>query len=344
MGTLPYVSLEQMASIYKIEQDWLFEKFLGKLTSHRHLILTADQEWGIQEYVNELGFQLAEKNPDIYTVFIDIKPVHSSSSFLELFSSVIFHRFPEESSALALRNSNMDVLKLPEIIAKRKKIKVAIFLANAHLFHRFKDSIPFLRMLKLKFKTQKSCIFCIYGNNHPNFRNLIHSPGPLSGLGQLFELEHNQSKHRSASVRKLFHDHKKSIGYITSVQMSYAVNNHPFYLKLLAWHALILTRNTCTPSIVETSLNNLILHFDNRFNKIAEGLTVKQLYFLKALAEGNVKLYSSSIRERYQLGSTSNIARLKTSLEKKEIIHSGRMDIVFTDPIFKEWLKRFYFQ
>ncbi len=62
--TSPIFSLEQLDAVYKIEQDWLFEKLLEKLNAHRHLILSADQGWGVQEYVSELGFQLAEKHPE----------------------------------------------------------------------------------------------------------------------------------------------------------------------------------------------------------------------------------------------------------------------------------------
>ena len=61
--TTPIFSLKQLDAVYKIERDWLFEKLLGKLNAHRHLILSADQGWGVQEYVSEPGFQLAEKNP-----------------------------------------------------------------------------------------------------------------------------------------------------------------------------------------------------------------------------------------------------------------------------------------
>ena len=338
----PVLSLEQMDSLSKIEQDWLFEKLLWKLNSHKHLILTADQGWGIMEFANELGFQLAEKNPEIHTCFMDIRPAHSSASFLELFFSALLHRFPDETSCMEIDKSSMDMLRLPELIAKRRKIKIAVFLANSHLFHRFKDTIPFLRTMKLKLKSQKHCVYCFYGNNTPFLRDLIRFPGPLSGLGQLFELRHDPLKHRSASIRKLFHDHKKRIGHTTSVQMSFAVDNHPYYLKLLAWHALILTRDTCTAAIVEKSLTNLILHFENRYYKIAESLTQKQLSLLKALAGGNQKLYSKYVRDEHKLGSTSNVARIKTSLEKKEIIQIGRLETVFTDPIFREWLRRRY--
>jgi hypothetical protein len=125
--------------------------------------------------------------------------------------------------------------------------------------------------------------------------------------------------------------------------MSYVVDNHPFYLKLLAWHALIRTRNTCTTAIIEKALLDLIHHFDYLFYKIVESLTPKQLSFLKALVKGNQKLYSKATRDEYQLGSTSNIARIKQSLERKEIINTGNRETVFTDPIFREWLRRRYF-
>ncbi len=87
----------------------------------------------------------------------------------------------------------------------------------------------------------------------------------------------------------------------------------------------------------------IIHHFNYRFNRIVESLTPKQISFLKALVEGNQKLYSKATRDEYQLGSTSNSARIKQSLEIKEIISTVNMESVFTDPIFREWLRRHYF-
>ena len=141
--TTPFYSLEQLDAMHKIEQDWLFEKLLDKLNAHKHLILSADQDWGIKEYVSELGFQLAEKNQDIQICYMDIKPAHCLTSFLELFTAALSHRFPEVISRMEIDISSTDTLKLPALIAQRKKIRVAVFLANSHLFHKFKDRRTF---------------------------------------------------------------------------------------------------------------------------------------------------------------------------------------------------------
>jgi hypothetical protein len=342
--TDPFLSFEQMAELYTFEQDWLFEKFLVKLNTHRHLLLTADQHWGIEEYVKELGFQLEEEHRDIQICYVDVRLAQTSTSFLKLFQASLFHKFQELESMGEVYSGSLASLKLPSIIARKKRIRVGIFLSNSHLFHRFKDADSFLRTLRLYFQNQKKCIFCLYGNDTSYFRELVHTPGPLSGLGQLFELRHDPTKHRSASIRKLFHDHNKRIAYTTSIHMSYIVDNHPFYLKLLAWHALIRTRNQCTEKTVDKALNDLILHFEDHFLRTLDSLTIKQLSFLKAAVEVGYKLCSGTILKAYQLGSSGNVNRIKQSLEKKGIIVTAYHDTVFVDPVFREWLKYRYFK
>lgn len=345
--SIPFFGLEQMSEVYNVDKDWLFDKLLKELNAHRNLLLLGERALGLQEYVDELGFLLADNNPDIHVCRIDLKQAHDPDSFLELFVKTLSNKFPEVTGSLMKDLRQTDVLKLPSMIAHRKKIRVALFLANTHLFNRFRDRVSFLRLLRLKFKNQRNCIFCMYGYNNQHLRDLVQHPGPLSGLGQVFQLKQNPTKDRTASIRKIFHIHDKNIGYSTSVQMSYMVDNHPFYLKLLVWHALIRTRHTCTMKIIEYAMNDLIHHFDYHFRMIEDSLTEKQIRFLKALLEGNQKLYSKSLREKYQLGPTSTIARIKVSLIKKEIIHIGigdisHKDIFFMDPVFREWFRKRY--
>jgi hypothetical protein len=342
--TNDFLSFEQMSDLYTVEQDWLFDKLLDKLNAQRHLLLTADQGWGIQEYVKELGFQLEEKYRDIRICYVDVRLAHTSASFLNLFHTTLADKFPEIKTDEEVTPGSLASLKLPNLIARRKGIRVGIFLSNAHLFHRFRDANSFLRTLKLHFRNQKKCIICLYGDCTSYYRDLVRSPGPLSGLGQLFELRHNPTRHRSASIRKLFHDHNKRIGFTTSIELSYAVDNHPIYLKLLAWHALIRTRNQCTMKTVDKALKDLILHFDHHFHKTVENLTPKQLSFLHALVEERSKPCSAATIEAYQLGSSGTVSRIRQSLANKGIIEKGSEVSTFADPVFREWLRICYFK
>ncbi|HDS06133.1 MAG TPA: hypothetical protein ENO05_00775 [Bacteroides sp.] len=340
---MPFFSLEQLDTDLKIEQDWLFERILGELNAQRHLILAADRVQGVHEYARELGFQLVEKNSDIHLCHVNISSARSTASFLQLFESTLSNKFPEVTARLKPYYSDLDPLKLPGLIAKRKKVRIAIFMANAHLLFRFMDPQPFLRKMKIKLIRQKNCIFCLYGNNTQNFMKVVRHPGPLAGLGRVFVLKHDPLNYRSASVRKLFHDHQKNIGYQTSSYLSSLVDNHPFYLKLLAWHTLMRTHHTCTDEIVKNAMTDLLRHYDYGFVRVVESLTPVQISFLEALIDEHRQLYSRSVREKYDLGSTGNVARIKQSLIKKEIIYPGKRISCFVDPIFREWLQRRYF-
>ena len=48
-----------------------------------------------------------------------------------------------------------------------------------------------------------------------------------------------------------------------------------------------------------------------------------------------------NIREQYQLGAYSNIARVKGALVEKELIDTQtRNKVVFADPVFALWLRK----
>ena len=48
----------------------------------------------------------------------------------------------------------------------------------------------------------------------------------------------------------------------------------------------------------------------------------------------------SSVREQYNLGSPSNIARLKQALIDKELIEQTEAGIIIGDPVLRLWLKK----
>ena len=71
-----------------------------------------------------------------------------------------------------------------------------------------------------------------------------------------------------------------------------------------------------------------------------EGLTSYQMNFLKAIcADVHSEFTSRNVLEDYNLGSKSNISRLKTTLQEKELIECREDGIYIADPMLKLYLK-----
>ena len=50
----------------------------------------------------------------------------------------------------------------------------------------------------------------------------------------------------------------------------------------------------------------------------------------------------AAILESYNLGSKSNISRIKTALQDKEMIDFDKDKVYLEDPVFKLWFLRFF--
>jgi hypothetical protein len=65
--------------------------------------------------------------------------------------------------------------------------------------------------------------------------------------------------------------------------------------------------------------------------------------FLRALCDGiHSDFGGKRIMDSYRLGSKSNITRLKSSLEDKELIETSKGATIISDPVFLLWFQREY--
>ena len=64
---------------------------------------------------------------------------------------------------------------------------------------------------------------------------------------------------------------------------------------------------------------------------------------VKAMCDDVTQFSAQDIIIEYKLGSSANVIRIKEALENKEIIDTLNKEITFLDPLFKRWLKLYYF-
>jgi len=331
---------------YFTGRDWFTERLVSKLTSNKSVILISPRGWGKSSLVFKVGSIITDRNYNYRTCYIDLHSVHSEETFLKTF----MHALSAVGAPLLHTSNNqkqqrIDILNLPEYIAIRDRIKLVLFIGNIQKIALFKNSLQFQQKLKRVLKLQNHCTYCLYGNNQQVTRFLLDTPyKPLRTIGNIFHMPRIQFNAWVVFIQNRFQYTGKQISEKVAADITLKANRLPYYVQLLAWHSWIRTIRTCDQQIVEESIEHLTLQFSLQYQTLTDHLTTKQRSYLKALLSIGEKMCSRENLQKYNLGTSANVARLRNSLKNKEIIETEREDTFLTDPFYGYWLQNHYFR
>lgn len=106
---------------------------------------------------------------------------------------------------------------------------------------------------------------------------------------------------------------------------------------------MVNTDKEVTEEIFEQSVSELLAQSSPLFIQQIQGLTTYQMNLIRCLCQGiHTDFTSKAVLETYQLGSKSNISRLKKTLVEKEIIETEGEFVTLSDPVFATWFKKEY--
>lgn len=80
------------------------------------------------------------------------------------------------------------------------------------------------------------------------------------------------------------------------------------------------------------------------YQALTDKLSNSQANLLKALICNERQLSSQDVMREYQLGTFANVLKIKKVLSNNEIIDIHGESITFIDPLYRFWLKKFYFR
>ena len=113
------------------------------------------------------------------------------------------------------------------------------------------------------------------------------------------------------------------------------------YVQQLSYSVLLLSEREVDEDSFAQAVEDLLAQNNNVFIEQTQSLTTYQLNFLRAVMDGITTGFGEAeIREKYNLGSPSNITRLKNSMVDKELVELTADGIILGDPVLKLWLKR----
>jgi hypothetical protein len=274
--------------------------------------------------------------------------VKNAKQFLaSLVPKITFGADPMSDFSISLDFSNKrvsaeSVLNLPQRIASEKNINMVICIDEFQQIAELHDSITFQKKLRSVWQLQKQVSYCLYGSKKHLMNELFSRQSlPFYRFGDLIHLQKIETIHWIRYIQSRFSHSTKTISSGLAERICLTVDNHSSYVQQFAWLVWVRTEQETTEANLDDALNDLINQNSMLYHNYLQNLTAMQINFLLALVDGvNQEFSRKEVIAKYNLNASSNIARIRKSLEQKELIDITPQKTTISDPVFQLWLKR----
>lgn len=335
-------------------------------------ILISPRRWGKTSLVKKV-IQTVQ-NKDLKVVYIDIFSCRTPEEFYTRFAENVIKqtsskseewienvksfllrfnpKFSMKSDPLSEMSISLEILpkkedydeilQLPEKIARKKNIRIVVCIDEFQQIGEFKDSLTFQKQLRTIWQHQKLTSYCLFGSKKHLMTELFeNSSYPFYKFGDLIFLDKISSEEWIKYITLRFEETGKKISDYIAAKICELTENQSNYVQQLSWILWVNSKYEPTENDLTDAYKELLYHNSMLFERMTESLTSYQLNFLRALTDGiHEEFTRQEILLKYQLGTSTNIQRIKESLLKKDLIDISRKKVTIPDPIFREWLRQ----
>lgn len=237
------------------------------------------------------------------------------------------------------------ILSLAEEIAHKRGKRIVVCIDEFQQIGELPDSLTVQKHLRSVWQHQQMTSYCLFGSKKHLMSNIFQRRNmPFYQFGDMVFLGKINIEQWVDYIVQHFNDRNRNISRELAQQLCETVENYSSYVQQLAWllFSLLNEGETATEALLKRAVNDLLNANEALFMQQIEPLSAYQLNFLRAISDGHDRgLGEREIREEYNLGSPSNITRLKSSLIKKDLIEmQAKNSLVITDPVFSIWIQR----
>ena len=333
--------------------------------------MISPRRWGKSSLVEKVARQVNGKKHKV--IILDLMPVRNEEEFYSSFSTAVIkatsgkleewmtqakkfmqrlnpkfsigidpvNDFEIKLELDVVKKNYQEVLQLPEKIARDKNINIIICIDEFQNISNFGHPELFQKRLRSEWQHQQNVTYCLYGSKQHMMMQLFENQSmPFYKFGEIMYLEKIDEKHWIKFITESFERTKKSISHTLALQIAQSVKCHPYYVQQLSHLTWINTTKKVTFPIVQQAVDDLLDQNAILYYKDTEDLSDGQLNFLKAVASEAQALSSKETIQRFQLGTSANVNKMKETLLNREIIDVQSGKVVFIDPAYELWFRK----
>ena len=258
---------------------------------------------------------------------------------------------PEPNSEFALSlgitpktHTPEEILQLAESIAERKGKRIVICIDEFQQIGEMPDTLSIQKRLRSIWQHQKMVSYCLFGSKKHTMMTVFQKRNmPLYQFGDFKFLGTIPTDKWTEYIVSHFADRYRRISEEHASEICSMVQNHSSYVQQLSWiiFSLIDEGECVEERHLKAGINSLLNSQEQLFMQQIEPLTAYQMNFLRCIVAGHHENFGDEeIRENFDLGSVSNITRLKAALVEKDLVEIEGRRFYITDPVFALWFGR----
>lgn len=241
-------------------------------------------------------------------------------------------------------HSPEEILNMVEVIAKRKNRHVVVCIDEFQQVGEFDNTKQVQARLRSAWQHHHYTSYCLYGSKrHMMSKIFLNRSMPFYQFGDLLWLQKLPVSDWMDYIISHFEATGRHISEQMVMQICEAVDNYPSYVQHLS--SILLNHlpqgGTVTEDMMPSAVSELISTNEALYMQQIEPLSGYQMNLLKAIVSGIHSGYNEKrVRSQFDLGSPSNMVRLRSALIERDLIYSEMRQLYITDPVFALWFRK----
>ena len=339
------------------------------------VMLISPRRWGKSSLVRQTMKELQATDKTIRVCYIDAFSVTSVTEFLSTFASAVIegtsstiekrledikrfinvitpsitikddtlNSFSFDLKMRPIEQSIQEILRLPETIAKAKNIHIIVCIDEFQQLATLADWKSLEGKMRSEWQLQHNTTYCFYGSKRHMMMDIFgNANNPFYRFGQVLFLQKINKIYWIPYIIEGFAKTGKSISEQFAERICDTVQCHSWYVQQLSFFIWSATDSVVTEDIFREQLQMLIDTNAPMFIRDSESLTPSQIGMLAAISNGETKLNSKAVIERYTLGNQQTITRNKHRLRELDIVELQAERFIFVDAVYELWFRQQY--
>jgi hypothetical protein len=259
---------------------------------------------------------------------------------------IVFSPEPTTEFSLSLginprTNTPEEILDLPEKIARKRDIQIVVCIDEFQQIGEMPDSLTLQKTIRSVWQHHRHTSYCLFGSKQHLMSQLFYSRKmPFYQFGDMFFLRKIPSEKWIPFIMSRFEVAGRKISTELAEKICTTVDNYSAYVQQLAWNVLTATDEVADEQSFQEGLDATLAQVVPLFVEQTANLSSYQLNLIRAICAGyHDNFGKSEVTSRFNLGTRSNLPKLKKALIEREFIEETESGLFLSDPLFGVWFK-----